>query len=103
MVDMHERIELNPMVCHGKPVIKGTRVMVSAILGALAAGDTAEMILEDFPHMFCSTKTSPNRQPGRSSTKTGSTLGQINQRRCTKDPHQISESPAWDQGAIGVW
>jgi uncharacterized protein (DUF433 family) len=48
---MHERIELNPMVCHGKPVIRGTRVMVSTILGALAAGDTAEIILEDYPNL----------------------------------------------------
>ncbi len=24
---MHARIELNPQICHGKPVIKGTRVM----------------------------------------------------------------------------
>ena len=48
---MHDRIELNPMVCHGKPVIKGTRVMVSTILGALAARDTAEMILEDYPDL----------------------------------------------------
>ena len=48
---MHERIELNPMVCHGKPVIKGTRVMVSTILGALAASDTVEMILEDYPNI----------------------------------------------------
>ena len=48
---MHERIELNPMVCHGKPVIKGTRVMVSTILGALATGDTTEIILEDYPNL----------------------------------------------------
>ena len=48
---MHQRIELDPMVCHGKPVIKGTRVMVSTILGALAAGDTVEMILEDYPNL----------------------------------------------------
>ena len=48
---MHERIEINPMVCHGKPVIKGTRVMVSTILGALAAGDSTETILEDYPHL----------------------------------------------------
>ncbi|GIK56502.1 MAG: DUF433 domain-containing protein [Chloroflexi bacterium] len=48
---MHDRIELNPLVCHGKPVIRGTRVMVSTILGALAAGDTIEMILEDYPHI----------------------------------------------------
>ncbi|MCP4420128.1 MAG: DUF433 domain-containing protein [Chloroflexi bacterium] len=48
---MHKQIELNPMVCHGKSIIKGTRVMVSTILGALAAGDTAEMILEDYPNL----------------------------------------------------
>jgi uncharacterized protein (DUF433 family) len=48
---MHERIELNLMICHGKPVIRGTRVMVSTILGALAAGDTVEMILEDYPNL----------------------------------------------------
>jgi uncharacterized protein (DUF433 family) len=46
---MHERISLDPMVCHGKPVIKGTRAMVSSILGALAGGDSTEMILEDYP------------------------------------------------------
>jgi uncharacterized protein (DUF433 family) len=48
---MDDRIELNPMVCHGKPVIKGTRVMVSTILGALSGGDTIEMILEDYPNI----------------------------------------------------
>lgn len=48
---MHNRIALNPMVCHGNPVIKGTRVMVSTILGALGAGDTIEVILEDYPNI----------------------------------------------------
>ena len=48
---MNGRIELNPHVCHGKPIIRGTRVMVSTILGALAGGDTAEMILEDYPNI----------------------------------------------------
>jgi len=48
---MHERIELNPLICHGKPVIKDTRVMVSTILSALAAGDTTEMIPEDYPYL----------------------------------------------------
>lgn len=45
---MNDRIEIKPNVCHGKPVIKGTRVMVATILGALAGGDTPEMILEDY-------------------------------------------------------
>jgi uncharacterized protein (DUF433 family) len=48
---MQDRIELNPLICHGKPVIKGTRVMVSTILGALSGGDTVEMILVDYPNL----------------------------------------------------
>lgn len=46
------RIQIDPMICrHGKPVIRGTRVMVSALLGALAAGDSMETILEDYPNV----------------------------------------------------
>ena len=48
---MIERISINPNVCHGKPVIKGTRVLVSNILGALASGDTFQEILEDYPNI----------------------------------------------------
>lgn len=46
---MNERLQLDPNICHGKPVIRGTRVLVSTILGALSGGDTAAMILEDYP------------------------------------------------------
>lgn len=46
---MHQRIEINPNVCHGKPVIRGTRVLVSTILGALGGGDSIEEVLEDYP------------------------------------------------------
>ena len=48
---MNDRISINPNVCHGKPVIKGTRVMVSNILGALAGGDTIDQIIEDYPNI----------------------------------------------------
>ena len=48
---MHKRIEINPLICHGKPIVKGTRVMVSTILGAMASGDSTEMILEDYPNI----------------------------------------------------
>lgn len=48
---MNSRIEINPTICHGKPVIRGTRVMVSTILGALGAGDTIETVLEDYPNL----------------------------------------------------
>jgi len=46
---MNERISINPNVCHGKPVIRGTRVLVGNILGALGSGDTVEEIIEDYP------------------------------------------------------
>ena len=49
MVALHERIEINPDICHGKPVVRGTRVMVSQILGALAGGDSIDDVLEDYP------------------------------------------------------
>ncbi|MBK1827929.1 DUF433 domain-containing protein [Haloferula rosea] len=48
---MNPRISIVPAVCHGKPVIAGTRVLVSTILGALAGGDSVEMILEDYPNI----------------------------------------------------
>jgi uncharacterized protein (DUF433 family) len=48
---MNERISINPNICHGKPVIRGTRVLVSNILGALAGGDTLEEVLEDYPNV----------------------------------------------------
>lgn len=49
MLAMNERIEINPAICHGSPVIRGTRVLVSQILGALSGGDSIETVLEDYP------------------------------------------------------
>jgi uncharacterized protein (DUF433 family) len=46
---MTDRISILPNVCHGKPVIRGTRVLVSNILGALAAGESTDDILRDYP------------------------------------------------------
>ena len=43
------RINMKPDICHGKPVIKGTRIPVSQILGALSAGDSIEELLQDYP------------------------------------------------------
>jgi uncharacterized protein (DUF433 family) len=42
---------LNPDVCHGKPTIRGTRYLVSAILEYLAGGDSIEEILQEFPDL----------------------------------------------------
>lgn len=44
MQHIADRIEVDASRCHGKPVIKGTRVMVRTILGALAGGDSPEKI-----------------------------------------------------------
>jgi len=46
---MTSRICIDPAVCHGKPVIRGSRVLVSTLLGALAGGDSVETILADYP------------------------------------------------------
>ena len=46
---MHERIEINPRVCGGSPVIKGTRIPVEVILDHLAAGESWDSILVGFP------------------------------------------------------
>lgn len=45
---MTEGISIHPGVCHGKPVIQGTRVLVSTILGALAGGDSREEVKRDY-------------------------------------------------------
>mgnify|MGYP003879533345 CR=1 FL=1 len=38
-------------VCHGKPVFKGTRILVSDVLELLAAGKSVEEILEEYPKL----------------------------------------------------
>lgn len=43
-----ERIEVAPDRCHGQPVIRGTRVPVRTILGAVAAGDPIEQVAADY-------------------------------------------------------
>jgi uncharacterized protein (DUF433 family) len=43
-----ERIETNPKVMTGKPVIKGTRLTVEYILNLLGQGTTREEILEEY-------------------------------------------------------
>lgn len=48
---MHDRIEINPEVMGGKPVVRGTRVSVELILRKLGAGMSAEAILADHPRL----------------------------------------------------
>ena len=45
---LHPRISIDPGVCHGKPVVVGTRVPVEALLGAIAGGDDVAQVAEDY-------------------------------------------------------
>ncbi len=50
-MDWREHITVDPMICHGRACITGTRVLVSVVLDNLAAGLTAEEILESYPSL----------------------------------------------------
>jgi uncharacterized protein (DUF433 family) len=48
---VHMRIEMNPEIMGGKPVIRGTRIPVELVLRKLGAGMTVEEILADHPRL----------------------------------------------------
>lgn len=43
-----ERITIDPLICHGKPCIRGLRYPVEAILELLSSGMTEKEILADY-------------------------------------------------------
>ena len=45
---MSDRISTNPHICHGKPVVAGTRVPVTIIVGSIAAGMSAADIEREY-------------------------------------------------------
>jgi uncharacterized protein (DUF433 family) len=45
----HNRIEIDPAVCSGKPVIRCTRILVTSILSQLAAGESFDAVRKAFP------------------------------------------------------
>jgi uncharacterized protein (DUF433 family) len=44
-------IQVDPSVMMGKPVIVGTRITVEVILEKLAAGESIEQLLNDYPQL----------------------------------------------------
>ena len=44
-------IVVDPMICHGRATIKGTRVMVSVVLDNFAAGLSIDEILRSYPSL----------------------------------------------------
>lgn len=50
-MNWRERITTDPLVCHGKACITGTRIMVSVVLDNLAEGVSEEEILKSYPSL----------------------------------------------------
>jgi uncharacterized protein (DUF433 family) len=50
-MNWRERITTDPLVCHGKACIKGTRIMVSVILDNLAEGVSEQELLKSYPSL----------------------------------------------------
>ncbi len=50
-MDWRDRITIDPLICHGKACIKGTRIMTSIILDNLAEGVSEDEILKSYPSL----------------------------------------------------
>jgi uncharacterized protein (DUF433 family) len=46
-----DRIELNPRICNGRPVIRGTRIPVSVILEQITEGESWNALLAGYPEL----------------------------------------------------
>lgn len=51
MSNLISRITIDPEICNGKPIIRGKRITVQTIIGFLAAGDTFEEVLNQYPSL----------------------------------------------------
>jgi len=51
MTSLLSRITVNPEICHGQPTIRGLRYPVDALLDYLAAGNSVEDVLAEFPDL----------------------------------------------------
>jgi uncharacterized protein (DUF433 family) len=47
-MNANNRIVLDPDVCHGKPIIRGTRLPVTVVVGSLAGGMTSEDVQREY-------------------------------------------------------
>ncbi len=51
MSQLHDRITIDPEICHGKTCIRGMRYPLEAMLDYLAGGDTIEDVVREFPDL----------------------------------------------------
>jgi uncharacterized protein (DUF433 family) len=45
---MEDRVLIDPKICHGKPVIRGTRTPVAIVVGSLAGGMTFDDVQREY-------------------------------------------------------
>lgn len=48
---MTSRIDIQPDICNGRPIIAGTRIPVQTIMEFLGAGDSVDEVLEEYPSL----------------------------------------------------
>ena len=48
---MNEFVVVDPEICSGKPIVRGTRIMVKNILGMVAGGYAVDQIVEAYPDL----------------------------------------------------
>lgn len=51
MTNWRDHITVDPEICHGKACFRGTRVLVSAILDNIAAGEPQDAVLKSYPSL----------------------------------------------------
>jgi uncharacterized protein (DUF433 family) len=49
--ELLNRISVDPAIFGGKPIVRGMRIAVEHVLGKLAAGDTPETLLQEYPFL----------------------------------------------------
>lgn len=47
--ELLRRITIDPQIFSGKPILRGRRLAVEHVLGMLAAGDSPQVLLEEYP------------------------------------------------------
>jgi uncharacterized protein (DUF433 family) len=50
-MDLLSRITIDADICHGKPTVRGSRIMVKTILELLSSGMSNQEILDDYPKL----------------------------------------------------
>ena len=48
---MEDRILIDPDICNGRPVVRGTRITAQTVLEFIGAGDSIDDLLEEYPSL----------------------------------------------------